>query len=207
MVSVINFRLVIPLPFIAFTTLLFTVSCLHRRAESPYVPSKTKVGKYTYNPMQIERKIHSLVNMERRQQGIKDLKWNEKLAIIARKHSKDMAQRDYFSHLTPEGEGPTERAKKEHFPVEKPIYGGMVIQVGIAENIFKGYMYTGFVLKNGKREPVGYKTENDIAKEVVYGWMHSKGHRANILNSDHDEEGIGVYIRKDGTIFVTEDFY
>jgi len=35
--------------------------------------------------------------------------------------------------------------------------------------------------------------------------MHSPGHRANILDSDYNSVGIGV-VRKDGKVFVTQDF-
>lgn len=41
--------------------------------------------------------------------AIHPVRWDERLASAARQHSQDMAQRDYFSHESPEGEGPGER--------------------------------------------------------------------------------------------------
>jgi len=40
------------------------------------------------------------------------LEISPELRCAARAHSKDMAERDYFNHYSPEGEGPTERFQK-----------------------------------------------------------------------------------------------
>ncbi len=37
-------------------------------------------------------------------------------------------------------------------------------------------------------------------------WMHSDGHRANILNSGYTRVGVGVFCSPDGSIWMTEDF-
>ncbi|HLF96111.1 MAG TPA: CAP domain-containing protein [Methylococcaceae bacterium] len=39
-----------------------------------------------------------------------ELTWNEVLFQVAQRHSDDMARRDYFSHVTPEGLTPGQRA-------------------------------------------------------------------------------------------------
>ena len=49
----------------------------------------------------------------------------------------------------------------------------------------------------------GYKKFSDIA---VKGWMRSPGHRANILEQDFNQTGIGVARSNDGTIFITQIF-
>ena len=48
--------------------------------------------------------------------------------------------------------------------------------------------------KNDKVIP--YRTYWGFAKDVVDGWMHSPGHRANILNRDFKRLGCGVYAKK-----------
>ena len=50
-----------------------------------------------------EKKMFALVNEERVKQGIRPLVWEESLAVVGRKHSRDMFSRGYFSHYSPEG--------------------------------------------------------------------------------------------------------
>jgi len=47
----------------------------------------------------------------RQQPAAPQLVWNDILFQVAQRHSLDMASRDYFSHTTPEGLTPGERAK------------------------------------------------------------------------------------------------
>ncbi len=49
------------------------------------------------------RKMFELVNQERIKFGVKPLLWEEQLAEVARDHSRDMFERGYFSHYSPEG--------------------------------------------------------------------------------------------------------
>jgi uncharacterized protein YkwD len=37
-------------------------------------------------------------------------------------------------------------------------------------------------------------------------WMHSDGHRANILSPSYSRVGVGVYCSPDGSIWLTQDF-
>ncbi len=59
-----------------------------------------------------EKAMIGLVNKEREQRGLKILVFNEKLAEVGRMHSKDMLERGYFSHYSPEGESVADRAQK-----------------------------------------------------------------------------------------------
>ena len=47
--------------------------------------------------------LHELVNEHRRTAGCDALQWHEPTARVAEAHSRDMATRDFFDHLTPEG--------------------------------------------------------------------------------------------------------
>jgi len=47
--------------------------------------------------------IHTLVNRHRLAIGCDSLAWYEPAARVAEAHSRDMAERDYFDHVTPEG--------------------------------------------------------------------------------------------------------
>lgn len=57
-----------------------------------------------------EGEVLALVNAQRSANGCGPVAWDEGLAAVARSHSDDMAARDYFSHTTPEGADPFQRA-------------------------------------------------------------------------------------------------
>lgn len=59
---------------------------------------------------QLEAEVVDLVNDERTANGCSELRVDERLEEAARGHSEDMAERDYFDHTTPDGEGPGDRA-------------------------------------------------------------------------------------------------
>ena len=61
---------------------------------------------------QLEERMLTLVNRERAQRGLEALEPNETARQVARKHSRDMLARGYFSHGNPEGETPFDRMKK-----------------------------------------------------------------------------------------------
>ena len=51
----------------------------------------------------------SLINIERKKRGLSEIYVDEKLREAARLHAKDMLERGYFSHYTPEGISPFDR--------------------------------------------------------------------------------------------------
>lgn len=57
-----------------------------------------------------ERRLLVLVNTERAKRGLKPLVLDPKINAVARDHGADMLQRGYFSHVTPEGLNPGDRA-------------------------------------------------------------------------------------------------
>ncbi len=56
-----------------------------------------------------EEKLLKLVNQERLKVGLKALESDPALRAVARAHAKDMLERGYFSHYTPEGKDPFDR--------------------------------------------------------------------------------------------------
>jgi uncharacterized protein YkwD len=56
------------------------------------------------------------------------LRWDEKLAQIARAHSEDMVQRNFFSHVNPDGQSPVER-----------LQDAGVLSSSVGENISKNH--------------------------------------------------------------------
>lgn len=59
-----------------------------------------------------EAAVLTLVNQERGKAGCRPVTADTRLAALAGDFSDDMAERGFFSHITPEGESPWDRAKK-----------------------------------------------------------------------------------------------
>jgi hypothetical protein len=82
-----------------------------------------------YCPSAEEREVFQLLNALRTSKGLRPLRMDRSLGAAARHHANDMAARSYFSHTTPEGEGPSSRARSHG-------YDGRMI----GENIARGQL-------------------------------------------------------------------
>jgi uncharacterized protein YkwD len=153
--------------------------------------------------LELEKNIHDLINRERQKHGLSPLVWNDTLSIIARKHSQDMARRNYFSHDTPEGHDFSYRYGQAGYSCA--VRGqGNIYYIG-AENIFQNNLYDRVVFVDGVVH-YDWNSEGTIAKTTVRGWMDSTGHRKNILTPHWRSEGIGVAIAPDGKVYITQNF-
>ncbi len=150
----------------------------------------------------LEKKIHTLVNRERQQHGLQPLALDHALIVIARKHSRDMASRKYFDHLSPEGHDFSYRYRKAEYSCA--ISSGNVIYAG-AENIALNNLYDSVTTVNGEAF-YDWSSEDRIAETTVQGWMKSLGHRKNILTPHWRNEGIGIVISPDGKVYITQNF-
>ena len=122
-------------------------------------PSETPTATPTSQGNSFESEVFKLVNQERRKAGLDLLSNDTRLASSARKHSKDMAQQNFFSHTSLDGRTPGDRIKAEG--------------------------YSGFTY--GENIAAGFSTP----ESVMEVWMNSPGHRANILNPDFCDIGVG----------------
>lgn len=116
-------------------------------------------------PPRIRELVLCLHNEERVRQGLPALETEPRLQDAAQRHAEDMVARRFFSHDTPEGLRPEDRALNAGYPTKHYSSG---------ENLAWG---TGL-----EAAPV----------EVVDGWMHSPGHRENILRNAFTQMGVGV---------------
>jgi uncharacterized protein YkwD len=164
-------------------------------------PSYAKDIRPRINTVELEIRIHELINIERHKAGLKPLTLDKKLSAIARGHSQDMAKKNYFSHISPEGEDFLARYKKKGFVCQMHV--GQHIYEG-AENIFLDNLYSSVTYTDG-RAHYDWNSLEEIARSIVKGWMKSDGHRENILQPPFRSQGIGVVI-KDGKVYITENF-
>lgn len=134
------------------------------------------------NATAVERQVAEGTNAERTERGLAPLDYDEALASVAANHSRDMLDRDYFDHVSPDGVGLGDRY--ERWGID--CYGG--------ENIYLGPNADRFV------------DEGALADEIVRSLMDSKGHREAILDPDYERQGIGVVVGPEGAVYATQDF-
>lgn len=151
----------------------------------------------------LEKHIHDLINGKRKKRGLSSLAFNESLNAIARRHSDDMAGRNYFSHYSPEGHGFSHRYNKAGYAC-KIREKGTSYFTG-AENIYQNNLYNRVTIVKGIKYH-DWNSLETIAGTTVEGWMNSPGHRKNILMPHWQSEGIGVAISSDGRIYITQNF-
>jgi uncharacterized protein YkwD len=119
------------------------------------------------NSARIEAATLCLVNVRRARHGARALRPNDDLARSAAKHSEDMVAANYFDHVSPTGETTLARIKASSYLPRRAAYV-------VGENI---------ALATGQLSTPAL---------IVESWMKSPGHRANILDSDFRDSGIGV---------------
>jgi uncharacterized protein YkwD len=187
--------------FCLLGVLIVLSSCAERRPAQPVmVPAERSKPRIAVS--ELEKRIHILINEERRKHGLTSLAWNGTLSKIATRHSSDMAKRNYFSHYSPEGHDFFYRYRQAGYSCAVP--DGERIYLG-AENIFQNNLYDRIVFVNDVAH-YEWNSMTKIAKTTVRGWMNSPDHRKNILTPHWKSEGIGVAVSPDNKVYITENF-
>jgi len=159
-----------------------------------------------YNYRAIEKDVHRLVNRERTDRRLPPLTWVDSLRTLSLVHSRDMRDRDFFGHTSPDGETVNDRADMLGLYCRR-IDGNTVY--GFGENLYKATLYVQYqdFYEDDQflRREYEWKTEAGIAQEIVDGWMNSPGHRQNILTKGYDVEAIGIVADRE-RFYVTQVF-
>lgn len=108
-----------------------------------------------------------VLNAERARRDLRPLRLNRRLSRAARRHSRAMARKRFFSHTSPGGRTFVDRIRRTGY-----LRGARRWNIG--ENIAWG--------SGGLSAP----------RSVATAWMKSAGHRANILSRSFGSIGIGV---------------
>jgi uncharacterized protein YkwD len=186
--------------------MLVCAACVANHApRSARTPSPPGYGqpKPEVRSAELEKRIHLLINGERKRHGLSPLAWEDALSSIARKHSSDMARRGYFSHVSPDGHDFSYRYRQDGYQCIVRSKGE-VYYTG-AENIFQNNLYDRVMISNGIRH-YDWNSLEKIAETTVDGWMTSPGHRKNILMPYWTTEGIGVSLSPDEKVYITQNF-
>jgi len=127
---------------------------------------------------ELELRTVAAVNRVREEHELIPLAEREELREVALAHSRDMIDRGFFAHRSPEGRKPEHRVRA----------AGLRYRL-VAENIQRN---------RGWDDPV---------EVAVDSWMKSRGHRKAILTPEFRETGVGVAAEEDGTIYFTQLFF
>lgn len=161
-----------------------------------------------------ERALHRAVNRARARHGRSPLAWSDSLRLLARRHSRDMAQRGYFSHTNPDDETPTDRARRLGLPVTREHANGAQ-RTGIAENLSRATRYRSYrdVYRRRGDKPrqfvrriYDWKTLEEVVRQVVDGWLESPPHRRTLLSPTYRRHGVGVATTGQW-IYVTQNLF
>lgn len=157
--------------------------------QSSYTPQEPNMTQTTINIALLEQDIHKIANQARQTNGVQPINYDLKLADIARTHSQDMETHQFLSDNTYEG----------------------------GHNLNYRYTFAGY---NCQASSSMYSTSNEniavvtvqgnetqIAQHIVNTWLDSVADRNNILDSGHQNEGIGVALTENKmAVYATEDF-
>jgi uncharacterized protein YkwD len=150
--------------------------------------ANTELPPSSANLAQVREATLCLINEQREQHGELPLTESNGLLAAAQGHSEDMVARNYFEHTTPSGEE---------------------FQTRI---IASGYVPRGAAYELGENIDIATLSLSTPAA-TVNAWMNSPEHRANILNGEFRDSGIGIaaavpayFAQGQGGATYTQDF-
>jgi uncharacterized protein YkwD len=136
-----------------------------------------------------EGQLFSSLNRERVSLGLPVLQWDDALASAARQHAVRMAQLDQMSHQLPGEPNLLAWARREG--------GTFLVTPNLLARASEAGAHFSVIAENVAIGP---------APDVIHTmWMHSAGHRANILSPQLTAVGIAVVQGSSG-LFAAQDF-
>jgi uncharacterized protein YkwD len=123
-----------------------------------------------------------LLNKERAERGVRTLRLDDRLSAAARSHTLDMVREHYFAHVSKSGSDMVDRLRRTGYLSHTRSWM-------VGENLAWG--------SGGRSTPA----------RIVDAWMHSAGHRQNILTRRFREIGVGLVFRAPTASYSTAATY
>jgi uncharacterized protein YkwD len=123
-----------------------------------------------------------LLNKERTKRGLRKLRVNARLSSAARSHTLDMVRKHYFAHVSKSGGDVVSRLRRTGYLSHTRSWT-------VGENLAWG--------SGGRSTPAS----------IVDAWMHSAGHRHNILTRQFREIGVGLVFKAPSPAYSTAATY
>lgn len=132
----------------------------------------------------LDAAIFFATNEQRAKKRLTIMKYHKSCEIASYNHSKKMVKDDFFSHTN-------SKDKKRKNPSDRIILAGADTGAW-GENVAYNYSSNGDTYLN-------------VADKILFQWMHSEGHKKNILNKTNIYFGCGIY-PKNNSIYATQFF-
>ncbi len=159
--------------------MLFMSSSFSSSTDTAGAPPVTTV-QYRLSLSDEEARFVELTNAERLRLRLPPLEIDPVLVEAARRHSREMAEKDYFSHESPTPELKTPMRRYLAALGARPDYAM------VAENLF-------------------YCSRVDVNRGIQ-ALLESTYHRENMLNPAYEYVGVGIHEGRDGSFWVTQMF-
>jgi uncharacterized protein YkwD len=150
---------------LAAAVVLFALTAPAASASGGCAAAGTAVGKASKRSL--VRATLCVLNAQRVRNHLRPLRLNRQLSRAARRHSRAMATRHFFSHTSLSGASFVDR-------IRRTGYLSRARSWSVGENIAYG--------SRGRATP----------RSIGSAWMNSPGHRANILSPSFRAIGIGI---------------
>jgi uncharacterized protein YkwD len=138
-------------------------------AAAPAACANADIAPTSQNTDAIRASVLCLINAERTKLRMPALRENAKLRKAALGHSTDMVRNGYFAHTDPDGDTLVDRIISSGYTRKNDGWT-------LGENLAWG---TG---------------DLSTPQGIHDAWMHSSGHKANILKASYREIGIGIFV-------------
>ena len=136
----------------------------------------TPIGFNNPSEAEVEALSFNLINRDRRENGLPELVFDAQIANVARAHSTDMRDRDYYGHSDPQGHNFDDRLN----------------QAGVS-----------FAISGENLALVS--NMGDPASAANSEFLNHESHRENLLNPRFTRGGVGV-ARSGGKYWITQNF-
>jgi uncharacterized protein YkwD len=150
------------------SALLFLSGCVHEDGDL--------VGVSNANETEVEAASFNLINEDRIKAGLPALVWDPQIAAVARAHSADMRNRNFYSHTNPDGQDFAARLRS-----------------------------AGLSFRTAGENLARTTNVSNPATSANAEFLQSEGHRKNLLNPSFTRVGVGVS-RSGNTYWITQNF-
>lgn len=167
----------------ATATVAFAVPAASAVAATPTC-ANANVEPASDNVEAIHQATTCLLNRERTKRGLSKLHANRALRSVAQRYAGKMVAESFFDHVAPSGSTFVQR-------IQRTAYLDRANGWSLGENLAWG--------------------DGELAtpRKIVRAWMHSPGHRRNILDRTFEDIGVGIELgspvnRGGGATYVNE---
>ena len=154
---------------------------------------------------ELEHLVHGEVNRARRTHGLPPLGWDDALATVARDYAVKLRRADQLTH----------ELRRSTLP-GRYERGGYVCRVatGTPGRFLTGGENLALIpqvpvvrqVQGGRSEPAWTRSDVEIARAAVEGWLNSPPHRANLLHRHWGKQGIGIVIDREHRLWIVQNF-